>query len=296
MHDHDDTVSPSAEPSIGTLIERRLSRRTALRGLAADDNPTNREVLGKILRDLSFPKQMNWDAQLEEGKLDFTFGRPIRWLLYLYGGRVVPFTIARHALASSPRVQDVPSGAVTPVPFTAQVDQQMGALAKFEYPVNDSTLVVTQVRGARPSPDGRRIAFTALDRLYVGEIDAPLAPTDTTRQLVRNPRRLTTATNVEHAPVWAPDGQYLAWVTWSDTVGGNIYRMRADGSAPAERLTRLAAYYDKIAYTKDGSRIMAVRGSRYSRMRQFEDFGNIANGELEYVWIPAAGGDAIPTK
>ena len=37
---------------------------------------------------------------------------------------------------------------------------------------------------------------------------------------------------------------------------------------------------------------MAVRGSRYSRMRQFEDFGNIANGELEYVWIPAAGGDA----
>ena len=187
---------------------------------------------------------------------------------------------------------EVPSGAVTPVPFTAQVDQQMGALAKFEYPVNDSTLVVTQVRGARPSPDGRRIAFTALDRLYVGEIDAPLAPTDTTRQLVRNPRRLTTATNVEHAPVWSPDGQYLAWVTWSDTVGGNIYRMRADGSAPAERLTRLAAYYDKIAYTKDGSRIMAVRGSRYSRMRQFEDFGNIANGELEYVWIPAAGGDA----
>ena len=81
-------------------------------------------------------------------------------------------------------------------------------------------------------------------------------------------------------------------MTWSDTAGGNIYKMRADGSAPAERLTRLAAYYDKIAYTKDGSRIMAVRGSRYSRMRQFEDFGNIANGELEYVWIPAAGGDA----
>jgi hypothetical protein len=37
---------------------------------------------------------------------------------------------------------------------------------------------------------------------------------------------------------------------------------------------------------------MAVRGSRYSRMRQFEDFGNIANGELEYVWLPSDGGDA----
>ena len=41
------------------------------------------------------------------------FGRPVRWLLFLYGGRVVPFTIARLAVASSPRVQDVTSGAVT---------------------------------------------------------------------------------------------------------------------------------------------------------------------------------------
>jgi glycyl-tRNA synthetase beta chain len=71
------------------------------------------EVLAKVLRDLTFPKQMHWDALLEDGRQSFVFGRPIRWLLFLYGGRVVPFTIARHALASSPRVQDVSSGAVT---------------------------------------------------------------------------------------------------------------------------------------------------------------------------------------
>lgn len=71
------------------------------------------EILGQVLRDLTFPKQMHWDAQLEDEKGEFTFGRPIRWLLFLYGGRVVPFTIARQALASSPRVQDVTSGAVT---------------------------------------------------------------------------------------------------------------------------------------------------------------------------------------
>lgn len=71
------------------------------------------EVLGQVLRDLTFPKHMRWDAQIDDGKGEFTFGRPIRWLLYLYGGRVVPFTIARLALASSPRVQDVTTGAVT---------------------------------------------------------------------------------------------------------------------------------------------------------------------------------------
>ncbi len=64
-------------------------------------------------RSASFPAHMRWDAQLDDEKGEFTFGRPIRWLLFLYGGRVVPFTIARQALASSPRVQDVSTGAVT---------------------------------------------------------------------------------------------------------------------------------------------------------------------------------------
>ena len=40
---------------------------------------------------------MHWDAMLEDGRGELLFGRPIRWLLFLYGGRVVPFTIARHA-------------------------------------------------------------------------------------------------------------------------------------------------------------------------------------------------------
>ena len=56
---------------------------------------------------------MHWDAELSDEKGELLFGRPIRWLLFLYGGRVVPFTIARQATASSPRVQDVTAGAVT---------------------------------------------------------------------------------------------------------------------------------------------------------------------------------------
>jgi glycyl-tRNA synthetase beta chain len=71
------------------------------------------DLMPALLRDLSFPKQMNWDACLEDGKGNFTFGRPIRWLLFLYGGRVVPFTIPRSDLASGTLVQDVESGALT---------------------------------------------------------------------------------------------------------------------------------------------------------------------------------------
>jgi glycyl-tRNA synthetase beta chain len=70
-------------------------------------------VFGAVLRDLAFPKQMKWDATLDDGRGEFVFGRPIRWLLFLYGGRVVPFTIGRAANAAGPLVQDVESGALT---------------------------------------------------------------------------------------------------------------------------------------------------------------------------------------
>ena len=70
---------------------RYLAVRRRQRGAAA------RAVLGSVLaatlRDLTFPKQMDWDACLDDGRGYLPFGRPIRWLLFLYGGRVVPFVI-----------------------------------------------------------------------------------------------------------------------------------------------------------------------------------------------------------
>lgn len=70
-------------------------------------------VLADALRALSFPKTMHWDAMLEDGRGELLFGRPIRWILFLYGGRVVPFSIARTPSAQSGQVQDVSTGAVT---------------------------------------------------------------------------------------------------------------------------------------------------------------------------------------
>lgn len=50
-------------------------------------------VIAQALRALSFPKRMNWDAWLDDGKGAFSFGRPIRWIVALLDGAVVPFTI-----------------------------------------------------------------------------------------------------------------------------------------------------------------------------------------------------------
>lgn len=88
-----------------------IAFRKRQRGKAAVD--VLPEVLGGVLRGLTFPKLMHWDALLEDGKGELLFGRPIRWLLFLYGGRVVPFHIARVESAQSSQVQDVGTGAVT---------------------------------------------------------------------------------------------------------------------------------------------------------------------------------------
>jgi glycyl-tRNA synthetase beta chain len=88
-----------------------LAYRRRLRGKAAVDILP--DVLGGTLRALVFPKLMHWDAMLEDGKGDLLFGRPIRWMLFVYGGRVVPFTITRTPAAQTGRVQDVTTGAVT---------------------------------------------------------------------------------------------------------------------------------------------------------------------------------------
>ncbi len=51
------------------------------------------ELMAQTLRSLAFPKRMNWDAWLDDGKGAFAFGRPIRWIVALLDGTVVPFTI-----------------------------------------------------------------------------------------------------------------------------------------------------------------------------------------------------------
>src|SRR6478735_6895812 len=88
-----------------------LAYRVHQRGKATVD--VLADVMGGLLRDLTFPKQMRWDAFLEDGKGDLVFARPIRWLVLLYGGRVVPFVIRRTEIAQGPTVQDVRSGSNT---------------------------------------------------------------------------------------------------------------------------------------------------------------------------------------
>src|SRR5215208_6108807 len=62
---------------------------------------------------------------------------------------------------------EVPGGNASAIPFRVRVEQEAGLLVKFSYPVDTGDVLVRQIRNAMSSPDGKRMAFSALDRLYV---------------------------------------------------------------------------------------------------------------------------------
>lgn len=171
---------------------------------------------------------------------------------------------------------EVPSGKKTVIPFSADVEQKLGPLSQFQYPINDTTLIVQQIRDAHPSPDGRRLVFTSVDRLWTMDL-----PNGT-------PKRLTSGRSGEFDPTWSPDGRYIAYVTWTDS-GGQLMRIRGDGSGSPEQISRRVAFYARPGYSPSGSRIVVTMGPRAGRM---EDAINAGPSEL--VWFPATGG--APTR
>ncbi|MGH7537880.1 MAG: amidohydrolase family protein [Gemmatimonadales bacterium] len=170
---------------------------------------------------------------------------------------------------------EIPSGLATAIPFTARVEQRLGPLVHFETRVDTGLVQVRQIRDVRLSPDGKRIVFSALDKLYVTDLAGGA------------PRRLSDDTVHEQAPAWSPDGQWVAYVTWSAGQGGALMKVRADGRART-RLVPEPAFFDAPAWSPDGQRLVVVKGPRQPRMT--ERFGP----GYELVWVPAAGG--VPTR
>jgi Tol biopolymer transport system component len=175
---------------------------------------------------------------------------------------------------------NVADGHETMIPFTVDVDMMIAGPTKETYPLNDESLVVRQIRDVAPSPDNKRLAFTALDRLWV--MDLPNG----------KPHRVVPSENVgEFQPTWSPDGQYIAYVTWNDIDGGTVSRVRSDGSGQPQKLSSKPAYYEKPAYSLDGRRIVVGRGPRNMRkdLEELERPPQQAVG-VELVWLPSGGG------
>ncbi len=228
---------------------------------------------GLVLRDLASGEE-RWlaypiqrDEQESIANMDvlpgYTFTPDSRAVVISYGGEIwrVP----------------VDGSEATKIPFTVNAEVAVGPAVEFEYPIEDTpTFTVSQIRDAVPSPDGTRLAFGALDRLYVMTLPDG------------QPRRLTNEETGEFQPTWSPDGRSVAYITWNDSVG-HIKRVPAGGGRPTQ-LTRVSAFYQQPAWSPDGRRIVAIRADARDLKESIDPFVGSGLGS-EFVWVPADGGD-----
>ncbi len=173
---------------------------------------------------------------------------------------------------------DAATGARTPVPFTAKVEQRVSDALRKKIPLASEKVRARILRWPVESPDGKRLVFSALGHLYAMDLSAG------------TPHRVTKAADLEFAPAFSPDGKQLAFVTWNDREGGHVWRvpLNPQGGGEAVQLTRTPSQYANPSFSRDGKKIVFLKSSGAA----FRD--NDLSDELwhEIHWIDVAGGES----
>lgn len=178
----------------------------------------------------------------------------------------------------------VADGSVEPVPFTAHVALDLGPFLRQRISEDTGPVRARLIQAPVQSPDGGRLAFSALGRLYVMDLKGGA------------PRALVAGGPPQYQPAWSPDGRSLAYVSWTSHYGGQLWRIDARGGKP-RRLTDIAAYYSGPAFSPDGREVLALRSSAFDRLHTAQEplwtgrnYGPLRQAEL--ISLPSAGGAA----
>ncbi|MFN8570583.1 MAG: amidohydrolase family protein [Gemmatimonadaceae bacterium] len=193
----------------------------------------------------------------------YSFTPDSRAVVYPQGGKIRRVDLATHQ--------------VTTIPFTADVEVGMAERLFTPLRYDDGPVAVTQLMQLTESPDGRHVAFSGVGKLWIAEANGTTVGT---------PKRLTTLSVREYLPAYSPDGQWVAFVTWSDDAGGFLWKARADGSAAPTQLTRDPAFLSGVAWSPEGDRIVVTAQPRQAGLGG----GSVASvGDLK--WVSSDGGD-----
>lgn len=148
---------------------------------------------------------------------------------------------------------DLAAGKQQAIPFRAPVRLALAPQSRVRQHVEDGTEVRTHLaEGAALSPDGRRIAFTALGALYIADA-----------QGVAPPRKLFDGNAFQ--PAWSPDGRSLAFLRWTAEQGGGIWTIDAAGGAPHPAGPQ-GAYWSEPLWDRDGQSLIALRAAQFDRL------------------------------
>lgn len=133
----------------------------------------------------------------------------------------------------------------------------------------------TMVRNAEVSPDGSKVVFESVGRLYVKTL-----PDGEAKRLTRDP-----VDHFEYDPAWSRDGRNIAFITWDDQELAHVHRVRSSGGR-STRLTQQPGHYHGPRYSADGRSItFEARSGGYLTSPDW----SIQTGVFV---VPASGGDS----
>lgn len=191
----------------------------------------------------------------------YTFTSDDRALVLSSGGKIRRLDLANRSL--------------TEIPFTAQVQLDIGPQTRVEQHEETGPVRVRVIQRPKQSPDGRSIVFSALGQLYLLDLQANAKP-----------RALTAG----YQPSWSSDGRNITFVTWTARDGGQIWSMPVRGRSAPKQLTKVATYYTEPVFSPDGKSVLALRSSHYDRLRARSEID--PSRATDIIRLPVAGGDA----
>ena len=249
-------MRPALSPDGKTLVyAARYNGETELRArdlVAGGDRLLVRPVQHDVQEAMATRDTMPGYAFTPDGKA----------LIAAYGGKIHRIELA--------------SGLATVIPFLAHVDLDIGPSLRRSFKDGTGPVRARLIQAPVQSPDGKRIAFSALGRVYTMELATGARP-----------QALSPMGSFAFQPSWSPDGKSLVYVSWTAKDAGLIWLTRMDGGAP-RALTTLPAYYTNPVFTPDGKSIVAQRSSNYERMHTYMEYGPLRQADL--ITFPLHGG------
>ncbi|MDE2922520.1 MAG: amidohydrolase family protein [Acidobacteriota bacterium] len=144
---------------------------------------------------------------------------------------------------------DIETREVQSIPFRVRATHRMKRALTFDFEAAPETFRTKMLRWIQVSPDGDKIVFQSLGRLWTRSRNPETGE-------VGEPRRLTTQDDhFEFYPSWSRDGQSIVYASWHDEDLGAVRIVPASGGE-GRRLTPDPGFYLEPAFSPDGGTVV----------------------------------------